>query len=604
MFNHEEINQQVARIERSSTFSKSEKLKALLRYLVEQTLSENADRLKGFSIAIDVFDRDPSSFEPTSDSIVRVQVGRLRAGLDTYYNSDGLNDPIRLKIPKGGYKVVFSAHDVDSIKMPAPEPGDAAGEARAVEVNETSEDSDPKPVSTSAPNFDDRWPELLGRPILLGLVVLAVLSFLILLLSPRDSRTPGHHHSATAHAHPDHDGVILTILPFLDVGQDGVQRGEVESISLDLATALGRSQVLRFVTADLATSLEEGGPERHIDYRLEGVVRRADVAANVTVRLIEVNTGETIWSHTYESENGSSFETFNELIKKISLDLRPQIYRAAYRQIQMRGPQTAWEYYFLSTLILGVEKRNLDLELTRIGYARRALELAPDHGQAHSVLAEKLAFLANVDPQSNTEENLSDASYHALEAGKHTRNNSDVLLNLALYNWQIGEHGRTQTLLQRVMELDPSNALAEFLLLHSSHVCVAAPDAKMAELRDYLELVSLDNPGRVVMLYQLARLHILRGEYEEALEYHEYLALITSMPYIVFQHAAVLVQLDKPDEAVAIFEANRLNWPTSTAEHFGSVAQARLCNERPGKPLLQQIYRDLDTVVKQANGLQ
>lgn len=74
----------------------------MLRYLVEQDLAGHADRLKGFSIAVDVFGKD-AAFDPSQDTVVRVQAGRLRELLDQYYAGPGVDDPLRILIPRGSY---------------------------------------------------------------------------------------------------------------------------------------------------------------------------------------------------------------------------------------------------------------------------------------------------------------------------------------------------------------------------------------------------------------------------------------------------------------------------------------------------------------------
>ena len=48
-----------------------------------------------------MFLRRPSSFDPTRDSIVRVEVGRLRKLLDMYLRGPGASDPIHFEIPRG-----------------------------------------------------------------------------------------------------------------------------------------------------------------------------------------------------------------------------------------------------------------------------------------------------------------------------------------------------------------------------------------------------------------------------------------------------------------------------------------------------------------------
>ncbi len=61
----------------SRTLIQADRLRRFLKYIVNYTLSGRTDRLKQFSIAIDVFDRD-ESFDPAIDAIVRVEAGRIR----------------------------------------------------------------------------------------------------------------------------------------------------------------------------------------------------------------------------------------------------------------------------------------------------------------------------------------------------------------------------------------------------------------------------------------------------------------------------------------------------------------------------------------------
>ena len=65
-----------------------------------------AERLKAYTIGVDVFER-AEDFDPHTDTIVRVQAGKLRQRLDLYYAKEGREDPLRIHIPKGSYAPVF-----------------------------------------------------------------------------------------------------------------------------------------------------------------------------------------------------------------------------------------------------------------------------------------------------------------------------------------------------------------------------------------------------------------------------------------------------------------------------------------------------------------
>jgi len=98
----EQVRDALARILASDVFARSERARDLLRYLIEQDLAGHADRLKGFSIAVDVFGKD-AAFDPSQDTVVRVQAGRLRELLEHYYAGPGSSDPLRVLIPRGSY---------------------------------------------------------------------------------------------------------------------------------------------------------------------------------------------------------------------------------------------------------------------------------------------------------------------------------------------------------------------------------------------------------------------------------------------------------------------------------------------------------------------
>lgn len=90
------------RVLASNTFSRSERSRDLLRYLVEREQAGQADRLKGYAIAVDVFGKD-TEFDPSTDAVVRVQAGRLRDLLQQYFATEGASDPLQIVIPRGSY---------------------------------------------------------------------------------------------------------------------------------------------------------------------------------------------------------------------------------------------------------------------------------------------------------------------------------------------------------------------------------------------------------------------------------------------------------------------------------------------------------------------
>jgi TolB-like protein len=101
-----DCREQLNRILSCAKFDATERERRFLTYVVEEELSGRGDRIKAYSIAIEVFGRD-SSFDPQADPIVRVEAGHVRRVLERYYFTAGLTDPVVITIPKGGYVPSF-----------------------------------------------------------------------------------------------------------------------------------------------------------------------------------------------------------------------------------------------------------------------------------------------------------------------------------------------------------------------------------------------------------------------------------------------------------------------------------------------------------------
>ncbi len=102
----DEIRAQLHRIITSTEFPNVGRGAAFLTFIVEEALAGRSSRIKGYTIALEVFKRDEKFTQ--EDNVVRIQAGRLRRVLERYYLTAGQADPIRIDIPKGGYAPVFT----------------------------------------------------------------------------------------------------------------------------------------------------------------------------------------------------------------------------------------------------------------------------------------------------------------------------------------------------------------------------------------------------------------------------------------------------------------------------------------------------------------
>jgi hypothetical protein len=122
---------QAERIFQSKIFRNSDVLRHLLSYLVDASIAGTSDDLKEYTVAVDALGK-PSSYDPRQESAVRMQVGRLRQKLAEYYRTEGIDDPVVVDLPKGGFTVVFEPRKIPFGQIPLPEPRPSAWRRREI----------------------------------------------------------------------------------------------------------------------------------------------------------------------------------------------------------------------------------------------------------------------------------------------------------------------------------------------------------------------------------------------------------------------------------------------------------------------------------------
>jgi len=108
----ERVREQLGRILASAAFADAERASGFLRFVVERALEGHTGEIKESVIAVEVLGRNASSFDSKSDPIVRVEAGRLRDRLSSYYQGGGEADRLLIALPKGGYVPEFSEREL------------------------------------------------------------------------------------------------------------------------------------------------------------------------------------------------------------------------------------------------------------------------------------------------------------------------------------------------------------------------------------------------------------------------------------------------------------------------------------------------------------
>src|SRR4051812_45074336 len=98
----DDVRAQLERIIDSVEFAVSERARRFLRYVVDEALAGQGERIKAYTIAVEVLGRD-EGFDANADPAVRLEAGRLRRALERYSPAAAKADRVLIEIPRGAY---------------------------------------------------------------------------------------------------------------------------------------------------------------------------------------------------------------------------------------------------------------------------------------------------------------------------------------------------------------------------------------------------------------------------------------------------------------------------------------------------------------------
>jgi adenylate cyclase len=292
---------ELQRVVVSRDFMPSERKRRFLKYVVQETLAGRADRIKAYTIAVDVFDRDPS-FDPLADPVVRIEAGRLRRCLEHYYLAEGTADRIRITIPKGGYVPQFIVTE-----EAAPSVLKALGDADQPNAGQLAEIIPAKAAavpalamtgSSSPPLASSRLRLLKRRRWLVSILSLSLVLSIVpwgatLLLQTRisaDGRTTARH------------GPSLMVLPFDSDSGDPAQTIFAKGLTEEVIGGLIRFKNVLVFDTDTRFRYDTAVPNVHIDYVPKGSINRAGNQIQITVALLQATDNQYLWSDRFCQE--------------------------------------------------------------------------------------------------------------------------------------------------------------------------------------------------------------------------------------------------------------------------------------------------------------
>jgi len=378
------VRETLERLLASETFGRSERARKLIRYLVEREQAGEADRLKGFSIAVDVFGKD-GDFDPSTDAVVRVQAGRLRELLQQYFANEGIAEPVRIAIPRGGY---VPAYELNAIRLPEAAKSAEETEAAAAPSEHTGVADDALPAapllaSTNAPAAPSVARHLRFFWMAIALVI-AMLGVLILrqgsgaLLAGGDLPATTETTGLTSSVAPSPMSEALPLV-YIAVKANGA---DASRVAASLRAGLSGFDTIDFIGRD---TVDKTDPVASATSFIFDILPGPD-AGDITIELQSVATGRVLLSRNLTTADSAPSAVEDRIAGILSAALPPS--GTIYSYIEQSGIQTA-----LTQCLLLNGKYYLDQNAKNHEAAYRCLETLANDGAKSSLVYSELASL-------------------------------------------------------------------------------------------------------------------------------------------------------------------------------------------------------------------
>ena len=350
--------------------------------------------------------------EHPGDVVTRQELRERLWPADTYVGFDeGLNTAIRKlrtafgdsagnprfieTLPRRGYRFIAPVTETmpaDGFRSSIEVPGDGAqmeGPAAVVAPGLPQQTERP-PVAA-----DHRWG---------GKRVVLVTAFLVLLLA---AAYVTHRHSSPGNAPAQR--AMLAVLPFQNLSNDPGQEYFSDGLTEETITDLGQlspgnlgviARTSAMAYKHTGKTISQIGRELHVDYVLEGSVRREGDKARVSVQLIRVSDQTHLWAQNYDRDLQDLLDVQNELGRAIAERVRANL--TPQRQIELATKHVvnpeAYDLYLKGRFYWN--QRTPDSIKESIGYFQQATAKDGNFALAYTGLADAYNISSIIGPVS------------------------------------------------------------------------------------------------------------------------------------------------------------------------------------------------------------
>jgi len=440
------ISEALEKVLASALFADVPRLSRFLEFVVSETLAGRGERLKGFVIACEVFDKNDSSDAQTT-TIVRVEAGRLRRRLTDYYEGEGGADELRISIPKGGYRPIFE--QIDKTQNPA--------------VDANQEPSEVAPVGENVPQtFLQRNVVALCLTALVAALVIGIIYY-----AGNESSTVNPvsvSASAAIFTTP-----VIAILPLETFDENQQHTGLGLAITESLIAALSKRSDLHVMALSSSdyfrsrvVSVKDIGREMQVSHVIKGGYSSTQDRLHITIALHDARSGYVIWSDDIETDKSHNAAS---VIDQVNLGISQQLDLAPSKAAQPASnfDQDRYALYAQARDLTHPPGNKLRVT-SALGIFDTLINAYPDFAEAYAGAAYAHSARVWWRHSDQPEDDAGKAQYYAARALELDSNTGLAYLALGILKMAGREQLEAVAYLQQAADVQPSNSLALYVL--------------------------------------------------------------------------------------------------------------------------------------------
>ena len=366
---------------------------------------------------------------------------------------------------------------------------------------------------------------------------------------------------------------------FLELGMADALITKLSNIRQVAVTSTGSVRKYAGLTQDPIAA----GRELRVESVLDGSIQKLDDRIRVTVRMLKIADGSSLWAETFDEKVADIFTLQDAISEKVARVLAVRLSMQERERLTKRYTENNEAYQLYQKGRFFWNKRTAGGVNKSISFFEEAIKKDPNYALAYAGLADSYLVQFTMLPPKEVYPKAKQAALKALEIDDTLAEPHGALAFVAmLFDW---DFGASQREFQRAFDINPNDGLARqrhaVSLAAAGRLDEAVAEAKKAQDADPLSLSTIANTGWISFLAR---------DYDEAIEQCDKAIEMdaTFVPAYVYRGMAY-EQKGMLDKAIADLETARTLQPGPAL--FGSLGHAYAVSGNKAKA--KEVLHDL-----------